>query len=450
MKQYKKKTYAKTVKKIVHPKHKSGPKFPMPANNQKQGKPYDFVAGEVVIETHPYSYTEPNPLEKYAMKHGIEDGNGLRVTGVSFNMKNWRDTVSAQCPPPKCRIVYENCHFYSNGGMHMYLPLDIVFEGCTFHSDAVLHVGHTCELVRSHAGHALRFYDNYRGVGGCSDIRIVDSSFDDILSFRHCNMIYMENVHQTSYEMEHINGHTDYMFGRANIGIFIIDHIGNLELNKCRICAMDVTTSSIPVMKLTDTAFGFIEISNSTIDTMTVQGCAPNGHAGAIKAHQTNFTTAPDFSGSVFPVHFFPTECTGKWEKSQGKLTLYKKVWFNRGILAKLPFFGHMLAESLYERIPVIARLRVPEGTPRHLDDCSGKVRVAEATVDGFFTMDGKTHELVEFKPGHLGSYRSEHDPMFRYANRKRIRPRKKFDLTDNTCASGIHGFLAPEDADCY
>lgn len=450
MKQYKKKTYAKTVKKIVHPKHRSGSKSTVPANNQMRDKPFVFVEGEVVIESHPYSYTEPNPLEKYAMKHGIEDGNGLRVTGVSFNMVNWRDTVSAHCAPPKCRIVYENCHFYGCTGMHMYLPRDIVFEGCTFHSDAVLHVGHTCELVRSHAVHALRFYDNYRGVGGCSDIRIVDSSFDDILFFRHCNMIYMENVHYTGYEREHVEGHSDYMFGRANIGIFILDHNGNVELNKCKFCAMDVSTSSIPEMKLNDTAFGFIEISNSTIDALTVQGCAPNGHAGAIKAYQTNLTTVPDFSGSVFPVHMFPTECEGKWEKSQGKFTLYKKVWFMRGILAKLPFFGHMLAESFHERIPVIARLRVPEGTPRHLDTGSGKVRVAEAIVDGFFTMDEKTHELVEFKPGHLGSYRSERDPSFRYANQKRIRPRKKFDLTDNTCASGIHGFLSPEDANCY
>lgn len=450
MKQYKKKTYAKTVKKIVPPKHRSGSKSTVPANGQKRDKPFVFVADEVVIETHPYSYTEPNPLEKYAMKHGIEDENGLRVTGVNFNMVNWRDTVAAHCAPPKCRIVYENCHFYGCTGMHMYLPRDIVFEGCTFHSDAVLHVGHTCELVRSHACNALRFYDNYRGVGGCSDIRIVDSSFDDILFFRNCNMIYMENVHYTGYEREHIEGHSDYMLGRANICIFIIDHNGNLELNKCKICAMDVSTSSIPAMKLNDTAFGFIEISNSTIDALTVQGCAPNGHAGAIKAYQTTLTTVPDFSGSVFPVHMFPTECDGAGSKKQGKLTLYKKVWFMRGILAKLPFLGHMLAESFHERIPVIARLRVPEGTPRHLDTGSGKVRVAEATVDGFFTMDEKTHELVEFKPGHLGSYRSEHDPNFRYANRKRIRPRKKFDLTDNTCASGIHGFLTPEDANCY
>jgi len=450
MKQYKKKTYAKTVKKIVHPKHRSGSKSTVPANNQMRGKPFEFVADEVVIEAHPYSYTEPNPLEKYAMKHGIEDENGLRVTRVNFNIVNWRDTVSAQCARPKGRIVYENCHFYGSSGVHMYLPRDIVFEGCTFHADAVLHVGNTCEIVRSHACQALRFYDNYRGVGGRSDIRIVDSSFDDIMSFRHCNMLYMENVCHTGYERDHDECCSEYMFGRSNICIFIIDHNGNVELDKCKICDMDVSTSSIPAMKLNDTAFGFIEISNSTIDALTVQGCAPNGHAGAIKAYRTTLTTVPEFSGSVFPVHMFPTECEGKWAENQDKLTLYKKVWYIPGIIVKLPFFGHMLAESFHERIPVIARLRVPEGTPRHLDTGSGKVRVAEATVDGFFTLDKKTHELVEFKPGHLGSYRSEHDPSFRYANRKRISPRKKFDLTDNTCASGIHGFLTPEDADCY
>jgi hypothetical protein len=449
MKQYKKKTYAKTVKKTVHPKHRSGSKSTMPADSQMRGKPFEFVANEVVIGAYPYSYTEPNPLEKYAMKHGIEDENGLRVTGVNFNIVNWLDTVSARCSPPKCRIVYENCHFYGCAGMHMYLPRDIVFDGCTFHADAVLHVGHTCEIVRSHACHALRFYGNYHGIGGHSDIRIVDSSFDDTLFFRHGNMIYMENVCHTGYEREHDEWCSEYMFGCSNIGIFILDHNGNVELNKCKICAMDVSTSSIPAMKLNDTAFGFIEISNSTIDTLTVQGCAPNGHVGAIKAYQTTLTTVPDFSGSVFPVHMFPTECEGKWEESQDKLTLYKKVWYIPGISVKLPFCSKLLALGTSRRIPVIARLRVPAGTPRHLGTSSGKVRVAEATVDGFFKLEEKTHALVKFKPK-FGSFRSDHDPDFKYRNGKRVRPRKRFDMTNNTCASGIHGFLTPEEADSY
>ena len=48
MKQYKKKTYAKTVKKTVHPKHRSGSKSTMPADSQMRGKPFEFVANEVV------------------------------------------------------------------------------------------------------------------------------------------------------------------------------------------------------------------------------------------------------------------------------------------------------------------------------------------------------------------------------------------------------------------
>ena len=192
---------------------------------------------------------------------------------------------------------------------------------------------------------------------------------------------------------------------------------------------MDVSTSSIPAMKLNDTAFGFIEISNSTIDTLTVQGCAPNGHVGAIKAYQTTLTTVPDFSGSVFPVHMFPTECEGKWEESQDKLTLYKKVWYIPGISVKLPFCSKLLALGTSRRIPVIARLRVPAGTPRHLGTSSGKVRVAEATVDGFFKLEEKTHALVKFKPK-FGSFRSDHDPDFKYRNGKRVRPRKRFDMT--------------------
>jgi hypothetical protein len=262
-------------------------------------------------------------------------------------------------------------------------------------------------------------------------------------------MIYMENVCHTGYEREHDEWCSKYMFGRSNICIFILDHNGNVELNKCKICAMDVTTSSIPAMKLNDTDFGFIDISKSEIDALTVQGCGKNGYAGVIKAYRTKLTTAPDFSGSVFPVHMFPTECEGKWEESQDKLTLYKKVWYIPGIIVKLPLCGHLLSMGISKRIPVIARLRVPAGTPRHLDTGSGKVRVAEATVDGFFKLDENTHELTEFKPK-LGSFRSDHDHGFKYTNGKRVRPRKRFDVTDNTCASGIHGFLTPEEADSY
>lgn len=450
MKQYKKKTYAKTVKKTVHPRHRSGSKSTIPVHNQKQGKPFDFVADEVVIAAWPHSPTAPNPFVKYAMKHGIEDENGLRVTGVNFNIVNRRGTASMQCTPLNTRVVFDHCNFYCcSENFQVFLPRDTVFKGCTFHTGILLQVGHTCKVVQSHAARSLYFYGESLGNGGCSDIRIVDSSVDGIMYFHHCNKISMENVCHTCYDLQKDSGCTDYMFGGSNVSVSIIDHDGTVELNKCRICAMDVITSSIASMKLNDTDFGHMDISWSTIDALTVQGCGKYGHASAIKMYRTKLTTAPDFTGSVFPVHMFPTECEGKWEGTRDKLTLYKKVWYMPGIIAKLPFFGHMLSSYLPNPIPVIARLRVPAGTPRHLDTSTGKVRVAEATVDGFFKLDKKTHELTEFN-SKLGSFRSYHDPSFKYANGKRIRPRKRFDLTDNTCASGIHGFLTPEEADSY
>jgi hypothetical protein len=213
--------------------------------------------------------------------------------------------------------------------------------------------------------------------------------------------------------------------------------------------AIVVTSSSIASMTLVDTDFGHMDIDDSSVDALTVQGCGKNDHAGVIKAYRSKLTAAPDFAGSASPVHVFPTRCEGKWEGAQGMLTLYKKVWYIPGILAKLPFCGHLISPGVSRRIPVLVRLRVPAGTPRHLDTGTGKVRVAEATVDGFFTMDRKTHALVEFKPK-SGSFRSDRDRSFKYANGKRVRPRQEFDLTDDTCASGIHGFLTPEEADGY
>ena len=64
MKQYKKKTYPKTVKKIVHPRRRSVPKSTAPADGQKRGKQFKFVADEVLIEAYPISSTEANPDPK--------------------------------------------------------------------------------------------------------------------------------------------------------------------------------------------------------------------------------------------------------------------------------------------------------------------------------------------------------------------------------------------------
>jgi len=442
MKQYKKKTYPKTVKKIVHPRRRSGPKSTAPADGQKRGKQFKFVADEVLIEAYPISSTEANPLEKYAMEHGVEVETGLRVTRVNFTIVPQRDT-SKPCTPPKGRIVFHHCHFYCTENSHMYLPRDTVFEGCTFHHCVTLHVGRTCEVIQSHANCTLHFD------GGCSDISIMDSTVDGMMFFHHCSMVSMENVCHTRIHTRRAIGRADYMFGPANRSIFIVSHDGNVELNNCRMGAIVVTSSSIASMTLVDTDFGHMDIDDSIVDALTVQGCGKNGHAGVIKAYRSKLTTAPDFAGSASPVHVFPTRCEGKWEEAQDSLTLYKKVWYIPGILAKLPFCGHLISPGVSRRIPVLARLRVPAGTPRHLDTGTGKVRVAEATVDGFFTMDRKTHALVEFK-SKLGSFVSDHDHSFRYANGKRVRPRREFDLTDDTCASGIHGFLTPEEADSY
>lgn len=446
MRQYKKKTYAKTVKKTVHPRRRTDPKSTMHANNQKHGKQIDILSDHILIAAYPYSNDRANPLEKYAMKHGIGDENGLRVTGLKFTIVNRSDTDPALCDPPNVRIVFERCEFYCGGNTCMYLPRDVVFERCVFHTGAILQVGHTCKIVQSHVNSYSSLY--FTGVqtdkGDCSDIRIMDSSVG-VMNFRHCSMISMENVCQPSYDTER----TDYMFGIGNMSVLLIEHNGTVELNKCRIGAMDVQASSITSMKLNDTDFGHMDIHKSIIDALTVKGCGQTGHAGVIRTYKTKLTTAPDFSGSVFPVHLFPTQCEGKWGEAQGKLTLYKKVWFVPGFSVKLPFRNRLISPHFDRRIPVIARLRVPAGTPRHLDTNCGKVRVAEATVDGFFTLDEKTHALVEFKRK-FGSFRSYYDPAFKYANGRRLRPRKQFDLTDNTCASGIHGFLTPEEADGY
>lgn len=125
-------------------------------------------------------------------------------------------------------------------------------------------------------------------------------------------------------------------------------------------------------------------------------------------------------------------------------MVLYKK--------ARIRIFNVNPFASEYNRTEeVIVKLSVPSSALRHYDPMSKKIRVSEAVVAGFYDMVrqeiklSKLHRLL--KRYLVTSFR---DYDFKYWLDKIVTPVHPFADNDDTCASGIHGFLEFDDAASY
>ena len=125
-------------------------------------------------------------------------------------------------------------------------------------------------------------------------------------------------------------------------------------------------------------------------------------------------------------------------------MTLYKKARIR--ILSANPLSNDCSREK-----EVIVKLSVPSSALKHFDPMSKKIRVSEAVVVGFYDMEhqeiklSKIHRLL--KRYLVTSFR---DYDFKYWLDKTVRPVHPFANDDETCASGIHGFLDFDDAAEY
>ena len=125
-------------------------------------------------------------------------------------------------------------------------------------------------------------------------------------------------------------------------------------------------------------------------------------------------------------------------------MTLYKKARIR--ILNVNPFASYFSRTE-----DVIVKLSVPSTALRHYDPISKKIRVSEAKVVGFYDMEHKEIKLSKLhrllKRYLVYSYR---DSDFKYWLDKTVTPEEPFADNDETCASGIHGFLEFDDAASY
>ena len=183
-------------------------------------------------------------------------------------------------------------------------------------------------------------------------------------------------------------------------------HIGILVIRECLIRQLCTTGSTVDMLK--------------TVESTLLEPYNPN--LGELR------------NSSITKSHGFPDR----------PMVLYKKARIR--ILNVNPF-----ASDFSRTEEVIVKLSVPSSALRHYDPMSKKIRVSEAVVAGFYDMEHKEIKLSKLhrllKRYLVTSFR---DYDFKYWLNKTVKPIQPFADNDETCASGIHGFVEFDDAVSY
>lgn len=198
-----------------------------------------------------------------------------------------------------------------------------------------------------------------------------------------------------------------------------------------------------------DTSVLHFNAIRSKLDSVLVTNCLikrlyadPASNIAKMACVKCSFKNKDDLENYTYEnFNLFPTNSVGYGKFNP--LTLYKKVV----TYPKLKAFFHDYGTSKAE---IIAMLEVPRTAERHVDIASGKIRVSEAVVVGFYAIDGDKLSETPYKPGIFTTVRSIHDTSFKYKVGKTVKPKFAFDTSDEDCGSGIHGFLTPEKAITY
>ena len=187
------------------------------------------------------------------------------------------------------------------------------------------------------------------------------------------------------------------------------------------------------IVYIADTAATHLSVHSSSInrinirDSVIVRAFFYHSHVNTLKAVKS---VCKDFYINGKISIMAPTESIGF---PDFPATLYKKAYLNW--LWEKP-------DSDQTKV-VILKLEVPKEAKKHAS--SWKYRVSEATVVAIFDRD-----MNPVRPNFLQKVSSTYDSKFTYRLGKVAKPKEPFDESDADCASGIHGFLTPEEASSY
>jgi len=215
---------------------------------------------------------------------------------------------------------------------------------------------------------------------------------------------------------------------------------------------------SLVSIDFVDSFLDFLSLSKGTIRHI---GFDKESFVNSMEAFECHFVESyPATQATTFHIR-----CSGEFRSAP--LTIYKKVRY-------FPwYFAPLAGCERFNGTPVVAELLVPPHAERHIDHDTGKIRVSEAEVVGFYkikpltddsefhkfevvdfyktkplTDDSEFHKFVPFVP--FGTLRSTYDRGYAYREGDTVVPKLGFERSNLTCASGIHGFISMEDAANY
>ena len=366
----------------------------------------------------------------------------LKVKNLSIGLK---DMYSPDT------FVFRNCTFVTVHDIDSsFITLEAEkkaeFENCSFKA-----ADRTCFTVEPFADLNITGSDAFtilvQGLAN-SDIRIADCDIANFLVMSAENLHFVSKLpytatidQTTSVSVSNVDEYPEHPNGsypmltvkNGTNGSFAVIRITDSSLAANRVVYIQDSVYSVCA---TRSHIGTLVI----IESLIRQLCTTGSTVDMLKAVESTLLEMyyPNLgelrNSAITKSHGFPDR----------PMVLYKKARMR--ILNVNPF-----ASDFSRTEEVIVKLSVPSSAQRHYDPMSKKIRVSEAVVAGFYDMEHKEIKLSKIhrllKRYLVTSFR---DDDFKYWLDKTVKPLQPFADNDDTCASGIHGFVEFDDAVSY
>ena len=368
------------------------------------------------------------------------------VENLTVKVKNLSVGLTDRSRPDT--FVFRNCTFFTTDSSFITVEAEkkVEFENCSFKA-----TDRTCftvypfgdlNITRSKAGTIL-----VQGQSN-SDVRVDDCDIVQfyVMSSTNLHFVsrlpYTASIDQTTSvsvsnvdeDLEHppTGSYPDLVVKNGTNGSFAHINIDNSKLASNRVVSIQ---DSVYTVYASLSHIATLVISGSLIRQLGTPGSTVDMLKTVESALLEPYTSAGLCNTALTKSHGFPDR----------PMILYKKARFR--LLSCNPFSEPNITRPK----EIIVKLSVPSTALRHYDTMSNKIRVSEAVVAGFYNL---RHEELTIpalnrilKRYVVSSYR---DSSFRYWLHKTVTPVHPFADNDETCASGIHGFLDFDDAALY
>jgi len=332
-----------------------------------------------------------------------------------FKPKDMSSSMMLLWVKPCCEVRFEDCTFFNRTQVNLEFDAKAYFSypNCTSNLQVVGTESKYC------SGLTTANFDHAHGIATLT-LKSLDQAYvgegfaPKIIHADECGSLELENLME-----QNISGPmVSFRCGRSSSS--------ELSIKNCRL-------NENTIVHIADTATTRLYVNSSSInridirDSVLVNAIFTQSDVTVLKAVKS---VCKEFcNNSKFSI-LAATESIGFPDLPA---TLYKKAFMNW--LWEKPEIDLLRG--------VILKLEVPKEAKKHAS--AWKFRVSEAIVVAIFDC-----YMNPVRHNYLRKFISTYDSKFTYRLGKVAKPTQPFDESDADCASGIHGFLTPEEARKY